>query len=232
MNSESDFSAAAPEPAATTSREMIVPLEQRAPRIMVETAFLASTTAILWILNFYFPIGPLFRMLFSLPTAIAFLRWHRRAAWMTTIVASLLLGILMGPLRSIQFFVPYGLLGVFLGGVWKAQKGWSVSMGWGILIATFGFFFQATVVSLMVGTNLWIYLNQQVRNLLAWVFERLGVLLDPSLAAVQVIAVVMIMIQALLYVLLVHLVALLLLERIGYPIPAPPKWLQAILDDY
>jgi uncharacterized protein YybS (DUF2232 family) len=105
-------------------------------------------------------------------------------------------------------------------------------MGWGILIATFGFFFQATVVSLMVGTNLWLYLNQQVRNLLATVFEWLGILLDPSLAAVQMIAVVMIMIQALLYVLLVHLVSLLLLERIGYPIPDPPKWLQAILDDY
>lgn len=219
-------------PAMKVRQDLGMSPEHRAPRIMVETAFLASTTAILYLLNFYFPIGPLFRMLFSLPTAIAYLRWNRRASWMTTIVASLLLGLLLGPLRSIQFFVPYGLLGVFLGGVWKRQQGWSISMGWGIVIATFGFFFQATVISLMVGTNLWLYLNQQVRNLLAWFFEWIGVLLDPSLAAVQIIAVVMIMIQALLYLLLVHLVALLLLERIGYPIPDPPKWLQAILDDY
>ena len=34
------------------------------PREMVETAFLASTTAMLFLINFYFPLGPLLRMLF------------------------------------------------------------------------------------------------------------------------------------------------------------------------
>ncbi|MGB8701350.1 MAG: DUF2232 domain-containing protein, partial [Thermosynechococcaceae cyanobacterium] len=103
----------------------------RHPRVMVETAFLASTSALLWILNFYFPIGPIFRMLFSLPTAIAYLRWGRRAAWMTAIVAGLLLGVLMGPPRSVQFMIPYGFLGVLLGGFWRDKAGWGVSMGWG-----------------------------------------------------------------------------------------------------
>ena len=53
---------------------------------MVETAFLASTTAMLFLINFYFPVGPLLRMLFPLPTALAYLRWHGRAAWMSVIV--------------------------------------------------------------------------------------------------------------------------------------------------
>ncbi|HEY9823953.1 MAG TPA: DUF2232 domain-containing protein [Stenomitos sp.] len=201
------------------------------PRVMVETAFLASTSALLWILNFYFPIGPIFRMLFALPTAIAYLRWGRRCAWMTAIVASLLLGVLMGPPRSIQFMVPYGLLGVLLGGLWRAKVGWSISMGWGVLLTTFGLFFQTALVSLLVGTNLWLYLNQQVRNLLSWVFEKLGILMDPSLQAVQLVAVGLIAFQATLYLLLVHLVALLLMERLGHAIPAPPAWLQAIIDE-
>ncbi len=206
-------------------------LAPETPRVMVETAFLASTSALLWILNFYFPIGPIFRMLFPLPTAIAYLRWGKRPAWMTAVVAALLLGVLMGPPRSIQFMIPYGLLGVLLGGLWRAKAGWSASLAWGVLIGTLGFFFQAALVSLLVGTNLWLYLNQQVRSLLFWVFEKLGILMEPSLQAVQIVAVGLIALQASLYLLLVHLVALLLMERIGHPIPAPPAWLQALLDE-
>ncbi len=201
------------------------------PRAMVETAFLASTTALLWLINFYFPIGPLFRMLFALPTAIAYLRWGRRASWMTAIVASLLLGVLMGPPRSLQFMIPYGFLGVLLGGLWRAKASWAISMGWGVLLQTIGLLFQTALVSLLVGTNLWIYLNQQVRGLLMWGFERLGWLIEPSLQAVQLVALGAVAIQALLYLLLVHLVALLLMERLGHPIPAPPVWLQALLDE-
>jgi uncharacterized protein YybS (DUF2232 family) len=208
-----------------------VSIDPRHPRVMVETAFLASTSALLWILNFYFPIGPLFRMLFALPTAIAYLRWGKRAAWMTAIVASLLLGILMGPPRSLQFLIPFGFLGVLLGGLWRAKASWAVSLGWGVLLTTLGLFFQTALVSLLLGTNLWLYLNQQVRGLLSWGFEKLGILLDPTLQAVQLVAVALIAVQAFLYLLLVHLVALLLMERLGHPIPDPPAWLQALIDE-
>lgn len=203
----------------------------RHPRIMVETAFLASTSALLWIVNFYFPIGMLFRILFPLPTAIAYLRWGKRSAWMTATVAALLLGVLMGPPRSLQFLIPYGFLGVTLGGLWRAKRSWSLSLGWGLVLTTLGLFLQTLLVSLLLGTNLWLYLNQQVRGLLAWIFERLGILLDPSLQAVQGVAIVLIAFQALLYLLLVHLVALLLMERLGHPIPSPPGWIQALLDE-
>jgi uncharacterized protein YybS (DUF2232 family) len=169
--------------------------------------------------------------MFALPTAIAYLRWGKRAAWMTAIVAALLLGVLMGPPRSLQFLIPFGFLGVLLGGLWRAKAGWATSLGWGVLLTTIGVLFQTALVSLLLGTNLWIYLNQQVRGILAWVFEKLGVLIDPSLESVQIVAVGLIAVQSLFYVLLVHLVALLLMERLGHPIPDPPAWLQALIDE-
>ena len=225
MPSQESFANAEPLP------QVVSPLEPHHPRIMVETAFLASTSALIWILNFYFPIGPIFRMLFSLPTVVAYLRWGRRAAWMTALVAALLLGVLMGLPRGLQFMIPYGLLGVLLGKLWRRQANWSVSMGWGVILMTLGLFFQMILVSLLVGTNLWLYINQQVRGLLAWGFEKLGVLIDPSLQAVQWVAVGLVMIQAATYLLLVHLVALLLMERLGHPIPDPPAWLQAMIEE-
>jgi uncharacterized protein YybS (DUF2232 family) len=218
-----------PQPKSPTPGDLHI--DPRHPRIMVETAFLASTSALLWILNFYFPIGPIFRMMFAMPTAIAYLRWGRRASWMTATVASLLLGVLMGPPRALQFLIPYGFLGVLLGGLWRAKAGWAASFGWGVLLTNIGVFFQTVLLSLLSGTNFWIYLNQQVRGLINWVFEKLGILIDPSLEAVQVVGVAIITVQSLGYLLLVHLVALLLMERLGHPIPDPPPWLAAMIDE-
>ncbi|XGB41003.1 MAG: hypothetical protein LVS60_11490 [Nodosilinea sp. LVE1205-7] len=67
------------------------------PLVMVETAFLASTAALIWLVNTYFPPGPILRILFPLPVALVYLRWGARAAWMTALVTGLLLAVLMGP---------------------------------------------------------------------------------------------------------------------------------------
>ena len=198
---------------------------------MVETAFLASTTALIWLINTYVPSGPLLRLFFSFPVALACVRWGKRAGWMTAIVASLLLSVLMGPPRSIQYFMPYGVLGVVLGCCWKAKLSWYISMGWGILISALGLFFQIGMLSLLLGTNLWIYLNQQVIGILDWIFVKLNILVTPNLLTIQVFAIGMIFLNALLYVLLVHLIASLLFERLNYPIPDPPPWLEAILEE-
>jgi uncharacterized protein YybS (DUF2232 family) len=200
------------------------------PLMMVETAFLASTTALIWLINYYVPTGPLLRMFFPIPVALAYLRWGKRAAWMTAFVTALLVSVLMGPPRSIQFLFPYGVVGVLLGGLWRRRAGWSVSMGWGVLVMAAGLFFQVGVVSLLVGTNLWLYLNRQVLGLLDWLFVKLGLLIQPDIVVVQIGAVGLIFVNATLYLLLVHLVAWLLLERLGNSIPDPPRWLQILLD--
>lgn len=199
--------------------------------VMVETAFLASTTALIWLISTYIPTGPLMRMFFPLPVALSCMRWGKRAGWMTAVVAGLLLSVLMGPPRSIQFFIPYGILGVFLGSCWKAQKSWSTSMGFGILISAMGLFFQIALLSLLLSTNVWLYLNQQVTGILDWIFVKLNLLFEPNLLTVQLFAVGLILVNSLLYCLLVHLVASLLFERLNYPLPDPPKWLEALLED-
>lgn len=200
------------------------------PLIMVETAFLASTTALIWLINYYVPTGPLLRMFFPIPVSLSYLRWGKRAAWMTALVTALLVSVLMGPPRSIQFLVPYGAIGILLGGLWRRRAGWYVSMGWGTLVGAAGLFFQVGLLSLLLGTNLWLYLNRQVVGLLDWLFVKLGILLQPNIVVVQICAVGLIFVNATLYLLLVHLVSWLLLERLGNSIPDPPRWLQVLLD--
>lgn len=200
------------------------------PREMVETAFLASTTAMLYLINFYFPLGPLLRILFPLPTAIAYLRWQGRAAWMSVIVTFLLLAILMGPTRSIQYLVPHGLVGITLGYLWKRNFPWSGSLSIATVISSVGTGFQFAFISLLLGENVWQYSIVQITGLLNWLMQLLGSLEQPDFATIQTFAIAALIFSNFAYQLLVHLVAWIILDRLGNPIPHPPKWIESLLD--
>lgn len=132
-----------PDPGKRTSGE--------APLRLVETAFLASTASLIWLVNYYFPLGPLLRVFFPVPIALVYLRWGNRAAWMAALVSGLLLSVLMGPTRSILYVMPFGIMGVVLGGLWRRKASWSVSISLGALIGTAGFFFRFWLLSALVG---------------------------------------------------------------------------------
>jgi len=200
------------------------------PLMMVETAFLASAASLVYLVNYYFPIGPLLRLFFSIPIALIYLRWGNRAAWMGALVSGLLLSVLMGPARSILFVMPYALLGVLLGVLWHRGAPWFFSIGVGSILNTFGFFFRIWLVSLLLGEDLWLYATTQTTDLLEWLFIKFGFLAQPSLELVQAAIVVMVLLNSLVYLFIVHLAAWLLLDRLGTPIPRPPKWVQVLMD--
>ncbi len=198
--------------------------------MLVETAFLASTASLLWLMNYYFPVGPIFKFFFPIPIALIYLRWGKRAGWMTAIVSGLLLSVLMGPTRSILFLIPYGLMGVQLGACWRRRVGWLTSISLGALLDCFGIFFRFWLTSLLLGEDLWQYTMARIRDLSEWIFIQLGILAEPSLIVIQLLAIALILLNNFVYLFVVHLVALLLFERLGNPIPKPPEWVETLLD--
>ena len=220
----SDFAGDRPNPSPGTPASGEIPLR------LVETAFLASTASLIWLVNYYFPLGPLLRVFFPVPIALVYLRWGNRAAWMATLVSGLLLSVLMGPTRSILYVMPFGIMGVVLGGLWRRKASWSVSISLGALIGTVGFFFRFWLLSALVGQDLWVYVTAQVTEVVEWVFVKLGWLSVPSLNTIGAIAAGMILVNNIVYLFVVHLVAVLLLDRLGNPIPRPPRWVQVLID--
>jgi uncharacterized protein YybS (DUF2232 family) len=227
-------------PATAPAAAITAPHRTKAgPLVMVETAFLASTASLIWLVNTYFPPGPILRILFPLPMALVYLRWGGRAAWMSALVSGLLLAVLMGPPRSLLFIMPYAIMGVQLGFLWLRRANWYVAIGLGTIIGSLGFFFRVWLMSILLGEDLWVYLTSQVTQLLNWFLDRLiglgllglGVVGEPNLAAVQSVAVVMVVLSNVVYLFTVHLAAWLLLERLGAVVPAPPEWVQSLLEE-
>lgn len=209
------------------------------PLVMVETAFLASTASLLWLVSYYLSIGPWMRILFPTPIALVYLRWGNRAAWMAACVSGLLLSVLMGPYLSLLFFVPYGLLGVQLGWMWKRQARWFSSISIGTLLSTTGFFFRLWLLSIFLGEDLWTYLTNRITDFIQWVLGRfvdwgllgLDVLGQTNLTVVQLITIGVVLCSDFVYLFTVHLAAWLLLERLGNPIPEPPVWVQVLMEE-
>jgi uncharacterized protein YybS (DUF2232 family) len=207
------------------------PAQAISTRALVETAFLASTTALMTLVSFYIqPFWAILRIFFAIPVALAFMRWNRRTAWMTCIVSTLLLAVLLGPPRALQFLMPFGLLGVLLGYLWKRRMPWWVSIGWGTLLGLGGQFFQIGLLSILSGDNLWLYANQQGTSLFNWLMGVFGWMLEANIVAVQALVVCLYLLNALIYNFTVHLVAYLLFERMGTPIPDPPEWVQVLVE--
>ncbi|MEQ9236614.1 DUF2232 domain-containing protein [Coleofasciculus sp. E2-BRE-01] len=233
------------EPSTNTRPERLIPNQDRnsaSPQqqaqqrqfnttvVMVETAFLASTASLIWLINYYFPLGPVLKMFFPVPIALVYMRRGNRASWMAALVSGLLLSVLQGPTRSILFLIPYGLMGVQLGALWKRQANWLFSIGIGTLLGTLGFFFRFWLLSILLSEDLWVYVMTQITELVEWGFVKLGLLAQPSLTLIQLVAIVAIVINNAIYLFVVHLVALLIFDRLKSPIPRPPQWVQVLLD--
>ncbi|MER3589360.1 MAG: DUF2232 domain-containing protein [Mastigocladus sp. ERB_26_1] len=204
-------------------------LKLDAPLRMMETAFLASTASLIWFINFYFPLGPLLRIFFPVPIALVYLRWGKRAAWMGAVTSGLLLSVLMGPIRSLLFVMPFAFMGVLLGAAWYRRVPWIVSISLGAVLGTLGVFFRLWLLSLLSGEDLWVYVINQVTEIVEWIFLRLGILASPSTSLINSGAIALIIFNNFLYLFIVHIAAWLLLDRLGNPIPRPPRWVQVLI---
>lgn len=206
------------------------PLSQRQARQLMDTAYLAAATALLWVALYYLPVGsPLFRLALPLPLALLQLRHGWRCAVEGVVVSALLLVALMGPIRGPLMLFPYGLLALWLGWCWRRRTSWWWSWGVGTLIGATGFLVRVAVLSVLVGENLWVVLTSAAAGLLEKLAGLVGLGASVDLVQVQVVALAMVVLQNLIVVLALHAVAYWMFGRLKAPIPEPPELLKILV---
>ena len=196
----------------------------------MDTAYLAASTALLWVALYYLPVGsPLFRLALPLPLALLQLRHGWRCALEGVVVTALLLVALMGPIRGPLVLFPYGLLSLWLGWGWRRRSSWWLTLGVGALIGAAGFLVRVAVLSVLVGENLWVVITTAAANLLYRLAGMVGLAGGFDLAQVQVAALLLVLLQNLIVVLALHAVAYWIFPRLDVPISEPPPALRGLV---
>ena len=206
------------------------PLSHRQARQLMDTAYLAAATALLWIALYYLPVGsPLFRLALPLPLALLQLRHGWRCAVEGVVVTALLLLALMGPIRGLLVLFPYGALALWMGWCWKRGASWWWSWGLGSLIGAVGFLVRVVVLSVLVGQNLWVVITGAAAGLMEKLASLIGHSGAVDLAQVQLLALVLVLFQNVVVVLAMHAVAFWIFPRLKSPIPEPPELLRVVV---
>jgi uncharacterized protein YybS (DUF2232 family) len=205
-------------------------LSPRQARQLVDTAYLAAATALLWVALYYLPVGsPLFRLALPLPLALLQLRHGWRCAMEGMVVTTMLLVALMGPIRGPLVLFPYGLLALWLGWGWRRRLSWWLTLPLGGLLGAAGFLVRVAVLSVLVGENLWVLITSAAAGLLERLSSLLGLGPGLDLLQVQIAAVLLVILQNLVVVLCLHAVAYWIFPRLKAPISEPPPVLRALV---
>jgi uncharacterized protein YybS (DUF2232 family) len=205
-------------------------LSPRQARQLVDTAYLAAATALLWVALYYLPVGsPLFRLALPLPLALLQLRHGWRCAVEGMVVTTMLLVALMGPIRGPLVLFPYGLLALWLGWGWRRRLSWWLTLPLGGLLGAAGFLVRVAVLSVLVGENLWVLITSAAAGLLERLSSLLGLGPGLDLLQVQIAAVLLVIVQNLVVVLCLHAVAYWIFPRLKAPISEPPPVLRALV---
>jgi uncharacterized protein YybS (DUF2232 family) len=205
-------------------------LSPRQARQMMDTAYLAAATALLWVALYYLPVGsPLFRLALPLPLTLLQLRHGWRCAVEGLLVTSLLLVALMGPIRGPLVLFPYGLLALWLGWGWRRRSSWWLTLAIGGLIGAAGFLVRVAVLSVLVGENLWVLITSAAAGVLERFSGLLGLGPGLDLLQVQIAAVLLVLLQNLIVVLCLHAVAYWIFPRLKAPISEPPPLLRSLV---
>ena len=197
---------------------------------LVEGAYLAATTGLIWLALYYLPVGgALFRLALPLPLALLQLRRGGRSGVEGLLLSVLLMTALMGPVRGPLLLFPYGILAMWLGWCWGRGFSWWLSWSVGVVLGTLGFLTRVLVLSLLVGENLWVVITRAGAGMLERVITLLHLPISADLASVQLMALLLVVLQELIYVLSLHALAFWIFPRLRSSIPGPPRLLHGFV---
>ena len=197
---------------------------------LVEGAYLAATTGLIWLALYYLPVGgALFRLALPLPLALLQLRRGGRSGVEGLLLSVLLMTALMGPVRGPLLLFPYGILALWLGWCWGRGFSWWLSWSVGVVLGTLGFLVRVLVLSLLVGENLWVVITRAGAGMLERVITLLHLPISADLASVQLMALLLVVLQELIYVLSLHALAFWIFPCLRSSIPGPPRLLHGLV---
>ncbi|KAJ7954010.1 Membrane protein [Quillaja saponaria] len=194
---------------------------------LVECSMFAALTGLVYFLSTSLAIENYFSCFFSLPTVVSSMRWGVAAGRKTLVATSMLLFVLSGPVKALNFLLKHGLVGFALGALWRSGASWTLSIFLCTIVRSLGAVGFVLLTSFLIRENILALITINIHASLTLVFTASGLNTVPSMNLIYVIFGTLVVLNSGCFMFLLHLLYSVFLSRLGMKSSLKlPRWLE------
>eukprot|EP00803_Ostreobium_quekettii_P009366 evm.model.scf_1715.1 EVM.evm.TU.scf_1715.1 scf_1715:1729-7878(-) len=196
---------------------------------LVETAMLASVSGMATLVLSLLKLESYLFYILPFPLVLASLRSGPAASRKTLTSTFFLIFVLLGPVSACRYILLYGMTGITVGQLWTWRVPWSVSIPTCIAVFIVGLLGFVVSGSVVLRTNLFMLLINNVYSVVARLTMTFGFQAAPTIPAVVAFLFLLAGLRALFYMSILHVLYALMLSNMGYDIGPVPKAVERLL---
>ncbi|XP_021293187.1 uncharacterized protein LOC110423324 [Herrania umbratica] len=194
---------------------------------LVECSMFAAVTGLVYFLSNSLSIENYFGCFFSLPIVISSIRWGVACGRKQLVATVMLLFVLSGPVKAINYLLTHGILGFTMGALWRLGANWSVSICLCTIARSMGAMGYVFTTSFLIRENILALITINIHASLSYVFAAIGINVVPSMNFIYSLFGILVLLNSASFVFLLHLLYSVFLTRMGMKASLRlPRWLE------
>ncbi|PHU02175.1 hypothetical protein BC332_27426 [Capsicum chinense] len=193
---------------------------------LVEGAMFAAVSGLAYLLSNSLAIENYFGCFFALPIVVSSMRWGIAAGRKTMVATVILLFVLSGPVKALNYMLMHGLLGFTMGSLWRLRTSWGASIFLCALARAVGALGYVLLSSFLIGENILALITINIHAALSYILASLGSTIVPSMNFIYTLFGTLLLINCTFFVFLLHLLYAIFLTKFGMKAHLRlPRWL-------
>ncbi|XVE91736.1 hypothetical protein REPUB_Repub01dG0036800 [Reevesia pubescens] len=194
---------------------------------LVECSMFAAVTGLVYFLSNSLAIENYFGCFFSLPIVISSIRWGVACGRKQLVATVMLLFVLCGPVKALNYLLTHGILGFTMGALWRLGADWNVSILLCTLARSMGVVGYVLTTSFLIRENILALITINIHASLSYIFAAMGINLIPSMNFIYSLFGILVLLNSASFVFLLHLLYSVFLTRMGMKTSLRlPRWLE------
>ncbi|KAL4347265.1 hypothetical protein GQ457_17G000440 [Hibiscus cannabinus] len=194
---------------------------------LVECSMFAAVTGLIYFLSNSLAIENYFGCFFSLPIVISSMRWGVACGRKQLVATVMLLFVLSGPVKAINYLLTHGITGFTMGALWRSGADWKVSIPLCTLARAIGLVGYVLTTSFLIRENILGLITINIHASLSYIFAAVGINLIPSMNFIYSLFGTLVLLNSASFVFLLHLLYSVFLVRMGMKTSLRlPRWLE------
>lgn len=193
---------------------------------LVEGAMFAAVSGLAYLLSNSLAIENYFGCFFALPIVVSSMRWGVAAGRKTMVATVVLLFVLSGPVKALNYMLMHGILGFTMGSLWRLRTSWGASIFLCALARAVGALGYVILSSFLIGENILALITINIHASLSYILTFLGSPIVPSMNFIYTLFGTLLLINCAFFVSLLHLLYAIFLTKFGMKANLRlPRWL-------